>query len=151
MYVPVYISDHLPQIIVSDGVLVEQGFRVRKEKGKVQIQLPGCIHPWRDLHLDSDGRAYLGEELVTRPVPAKVKNMILGMASRELWYARLGHRAYSYLDAMRRFPQYAEAGFRVDGEGLTIARSVYCQSRRETIIILHVREPRNQADSGTQT
>ena len=33
VYVPVYISDHLPQNIVSDGVLTEAGFKVRKEKG----------------------------------------------------------------------------------------------------------------------
>ena len=60
VYVPVYISDHLPQNIVSDGVLTEAGFKVRKEKGRVQLQPPGCIHPWIDLHLDVDCRAYIG-------------------------------------------------------------------------------------------
>ena len=114
VYIPVFISQHLTQNIVSDGVLVEQGFKVRKEKGKVQIQPPGKATTWRDLHLDSDGRAYLGEDMITRPVPVQVKDLRLGMASRELWHARLGHRAYSYLDAMSRFPQYAEAGFKVE-------------------------------------
>ena len=30
MYIPVYTSNHLPSNIVSDGVLIEQGFEVRK-------------------------------------------------------------------------------------------------------------------------
>ena len=40
VYIPVYISKFLSQNIISDGVLMEQGFQLLKSKGEVKIKPP---------------------------------------------------------------------------------------------------------------
>ena len=41
VYIPVYTSRYLDASVVSEGVLVEHDFQVRKAKGKVEIRPPG--------------------------------------------------------------------------------------------------------------
>jgi hypothetical protein len=46
VYIPVYTSKYLSQSLVSDGVLIEQGFQLRKSKGKVEVIPPGAQTTW---------------------------------------------------------------------------------------------------------
>ena len=108
--VKVYISEHLDTNIVSDGVLTRLGFEVMKSKSKVSVKPPNST-TWCDLAIDPDGRAYFREKDIQRPSPSSVCVLREKECSLVLWHARLGHRGYDYLDAMRKFPQYVRAGF----------------------------------------
>ena len=41
VYIPVYTSRYLNFSVISDGVLADHGFQLRKSKGKVEIRPPG--------------------------------------------------------------------------------------------------------------
>ena len=67
VYIPVYTSKYLNVSVVSDGVLVDHGFQLRKSKGKVDLKPPTAGSIWLSLSLDPDGRAYLYENLFSKP------------------------------------------------------------------------------------
>ena len=67
MYIPVYTSKYLNDSVVSDGVLVDHGFQLRESKGKVDLKPPPAGSTWLSLSLDPDGRAYLYENLFSKP------------------------------------------------------------------------------------
>ena len=67
VYIPVYTSKYLNDSVVSDGVLVDHGFQLRKSKGKVDLKPPPAGSTWLSLPLDPDGRAYLYENLFSKP------------------------------------------------------------------------------------
>ena len=68
VYIPVYTSKYLNDSVVSDGVLVDHGFQLRKSKGKVDLKPPPSGSTWLSLSLDPDGRAYLYENLLVNPL-----------------------------------------------------------------------------------
>ena len=111
VYIPVYISDHSTQSIVSDGIHTDHRFQVSKTRGKVSISPPASKSVWYPLFIDHDGRAYVEEELLRRPPKVSVFSLRNAPTSLDIWHARLGHRSYGYLEAMQRFPQYVEAGW----------------------------------------
>ena len=55
VYVPVYTSEYLTDSVISDGVLVDHGFQLRKSKGKVELKPPPAGSTWLSLSLDPDG------------------------------------------------------------------------------------------------
>ena len=67
VYIPVYTSKYLNVSVVSDGVLVDHGFQLHKSKGKVDLKPPTAGSIWLSLSLDPDGRAYLYENLFSKP------------------------------------------------------------------------------------
>ena len=52
--------------MVSDGVLVDHGFHLRKSKGKVDLKPPPAGSTWLSLSLDPDGRAHLYGDLFSK-------------------------------------------------------------------------------------
>ena len=91
VYVPVYKSEYLSQSVVSDGVLMDQGFQAQKSKGKVEIRPPGAQDTWYSLSLDPDGRAYIGCDLIRRPPQVSIFSLRDTSISREIWHAHLRH------------------------------------------------------------
>ena len=123
VYAPVYTSKFLSQNIISDGVLMEQGFQLLKSKGKVMIRPPGVRDTWIPLYLDPDGRAYITDKLINRPPVISTFAIRNAPISMDVWHARLGHRSHGYLEAMKRFPQYKEAGFNTSTQLYTLPLS----------------------------
>ena len=105
VYTQVYTSEYLMQSVISDGVLMDQGFQLLKAKGEVKIKPPGAQSTWILLHLDPDGRAYITDDLISRPPVISTFAPRNPSISLDIWHARLGHRSNSYLQAMKRFPQ----------------------------------------------
>ena len=117
---------YLPQNVVSDGILMDQGFEMRKSKGIVEISPPGARSDWYSLSLDPDGGAYIEENLLRRPPIVSIFSMRDAPISMDIWHARLGHCSYSYLVAIQRFPQYAEAGFNIAASKLRSQECEHC-------------------------
>ena len=46
---------------------MEQGFQLLKSKGEVKIKPPGAQDTWISLLLDPDGRAYVADNVISRP------------------------------------------------------------------------------------
>ena len=126
VYIPVYISDHSHQSIISDGILTEHGFQVSKTGGKISISPPTSKSVWYSLSIDHDGRAYVDEELLRRPPKVSIFSL------RNAWHSRLGHRSHGYLEAMRRLPQYVEAGFNIEDTKSSIQRCEHCLLAKAT-------------------
>ena len=87
VYTPVYIFDHSPQSIISDGVPTGHGFQVSKTRRRVDISppsYPASKSVWYPLSIDPNGRAYMEENLLTRPPMASVFSMRDTSISREI-------------------------------------------------------------------
>ena len=103
VYIPMYTSKYPNDSVVPDGVLVDHGFQLRKSKGKVDLKPLPAGSTWLSLSLDPDGRAYLYENLFSKP-KLSIFSLRDTPTSKDIWHARLGHQSYRYLEAMRRFP-----------------------------------------------
>ena len=75
VYIPVYTPRYLDVSVVSDGVLIEHVFQLRKSKGKVEIKPPPTDSTWLSLYLDPDGRAYLYEYLFSKPPQVSILSL----------------------------------------------------------------------------
>ena len=56
---------------------------------------------WFLLTLDPDRRAHIEEDLIRRPSKVSVFSLRDAPISIDIWHARLGHRSYAYLEAMK--------------------------------------------------
>ena len=84
---------------------MEQGFQLLKSKGEVKIKPPGAQDTWISLPLDPDGRAYIADNVISRPPVISTFALRNPPIPLDIWHARLGHRSNGYLEAMKRFPQ----------------------------------------------
>jgi hypothetical protein len=143
VYIPVYISKFLSQNIISDGVLMEQGFQLLKSKGEVKIKPPGAQDTWISLLLDPDGRAYVADNVISRPPVISTFAPRNPPIPLDIWHARLGHRSNGYLEAMKRFPQYKESGFNISTkfESKTCEHCLVAKFTRS-----HFHPPRSRAE-----
>ena len=80
---------------------MEQGFQLLKSKGEVKIKPPGAQDTWISLLLDPDGRAYVADNVISRPPVISTFAIRNAPIAMDVWHARLGHRSYQYLAAMQ--------------------------------------------------